>query len=85
MKFNIANSINVNKLNEEIAKFPMIKSYAPYIFINENTARELFADSIVEYSYENITIKHGNRFGTYQGNKVFIDNTKSYGEVELRW
>lgn len=84
MNFNIAKSIDIEKLNKEIAKFPMIKSYAPYIFINENTARELIADSIVEYPYENITIKHGNRFGTYKGNKVFIDNTKSYGEVELR-
>ena len=37
----------------------MIKSYAPYIFINENTARELIADCIVEYSYEDITIKDG--------------------------
>ena len=84
MKFSIVNSINVNKLNEEIAKFPMIKSYAPYIFINENTARELIADCIVEYSYEDITIKDGNRIGTYQGCKVFMDDTKAFGEVELR-
>ena len=84
MKFNIAKSIDVNKLNEQIAKFSMIESYAPYIFINENTAKELIAYSIVEHSYEDITIKHGNRFGTYRGNKVFIDNTKSYGEIELR-
>lgn len=83
MKFNIAKSIDIEKLNEKIAEFSITEAHNPYIFMNENTARELIAEDVAKYPY-NITIANGHVLAAYQGDKVFIDNTKSYGEVELR-
>ena len=85
MKFNIAKRIDVDKLNEKIAEFPIIEAHNPYIFMNEDTMRELIAKIIIKYPSDDITIKDRYRVGVYQGNKVFIDDTKSFGEVELRW
>lgn len=77
-------SIDIEKLNEKIAEFPITKAHNPYIFMNEDTMRELIAKIIIKYPSDDITIKGGYRVGVYQGNKVFIDDTKSFGEVELR-
>ena len=86
MNFNIAKSIDIEKLNEKIAEFPITEAHNPYIFMNEDTMRELIAKiTIIKYPSDDITIKGRYMVGVYQGNKVFIDDTKSFGEVELRW
>jgi len=84
MKFNIVKGIDIKILDEELLKFPITEEQYPYIFMNENTARELVAKTIVEGCLHDITIKDKRTLTTYQGNKVFIDNTKAFGEVELR-
>lgn len=84
MKFNIAKSIDVEKLEKNIAKFFITETHSPYMFMNEDTMKELIANEVVEYPLGTIAIKDGCRIGTYQGNKVFMDNTKTFGEVELR-
>ena len=84
MKFNIVKNIDIEKLDEELLKFTITGEQYPYIFINENTARELVTNIIVEGRLHDITIKDKCMLGEYQGNKVFIDNTKAFGEGELR-
>lgn len=84
MKFNIAKSIDVNKLNEQITKFQIEKNYNPYVFVNVDMVNELSGECVVKKlgSLTSTGVRY--EIGTYRGCRVFIDDTKTFGEVELR-
>lgn len=84
MTFSIANSIDVNKLNRHIEKFQIVENHNPYIFINVDTANELVKEYVVAKLDGLTTAREGYKLSAYIGCKVFMDDTKSFGEVELR-
>lgn len=62
--------LDIRKLNRKINQFKIVEGHDPYIFMNE--------ESLDEFNTEvGILAK-------YCGYKVFRDNTKEFGEVELR-
>lgn len=84
MKFSIANSISVNKLNGYIENFQTEKGYNPYMFVNVDTANELVRECVIVKLGGLTTAREGYRLGAYKGCKIFMDDTKTFGEVELR-
>lgn len=66
--FSIVEEVNINRLNENIAGFMFKYKYKPYIFANKETLETLKSCQLSEY-YEC---------------KVFEDNTRNFGEIELR-
>lgn len=84
MKFSIANSINVNKLDGYIENFQIGKGHNPYMFVNVDTANELVRECVVAKLDGLTTAREGYGLGAYRGCKVFMDDTKTFGEVELR-
>lgn len=83
MKFNIAKRIDVDKLNEEIHKYSITEGDTPYIFANNETIKEL-DDKTGEISSFVYPLHSKYKTALYRACKVFADNTKSFGEVELR-
>ena len=83
MKFNIAKGIDVKRLDEELFKFSMTEKQSPYIFINKDTATALIAESIVDEPHR-IVPTDKRVIAQYDGFKVFIDDTKEFGEVLSR-
>ena len=84
MKFSIANSIHVNKLDGYIENFQIEKGHNPYMFVNVDTANELVRECVVAKLDGLTTAKEGYKLSADIGCKVFMDDTKSFGEVELR-
>lgn len=81
--FNITN-INIDKLNKNIDEFQISNQFSPYIFMNSDTIGELI--KIAGYhsgGMQGVTQQEG-IYGTYKGYKVFCDEEKGFGEVELR-
>ena len=79
--FSIVEKVNINKLNESIAAFIHKYNYEPYIFANKDTIEALakpIESTPLTASYKGCLI------GRYQGNKIFEDSTKNFGEIELR-
>ena len=88
-KFSIVEKVNVNKLNENIAAFIHKYNYEPYIFTSKDTIEALtkpieqdskFISTVtgIDSSFKSCLI------GKYSGYKLFEDNTKNFGEIELR-
>lgn len=78
--FSIVEKINTDKLNTKIAEFVYREGYEPYIFTNGETIDTL---SCPDGSIP-ITEPCEDLIGKYHGYKVFEDDTKSFGEIELR-
>lgn len=72
--------INTDKLNTKIAEFVYKEGYDPYIFVNGETIDVLsYPDGSMTF-----TEKCKDLIGKYHGYKVFEDDTKIFGEIELR-
>lgn len=84
MKFNIIEKFDVKKLDDKIYRFVQKKNYDPYVFLSLSTYNRLLEETAGRYDliYE-VTLENANG-SEYEGYKVFIDNTKDFGEVELR-
>ena len=88
--FSIVDKINVDKLNTKIAEFVYREGHDPYIFANKETLdalvkpieqAEMFANS---WGIGLVSSYKGCLTGMYHGYKVFEDDTKIFGEIELR-
>lgn len=76
--------IDTNKLNKKIAEFVCKNNFEPYIFANKDTIEVL---SIKEVTLPTKMLNEKTSkylVGKYSDNKIFEDNSKSFGEVELR-
>ena len=82
MKFNIK-GIDIEKLNDEIHKYSITDGDTPYIFANDETIKEL-DDKTGEISSFVYPLHSKYKIALYRACKVFIDNTKEFGEIELR-
>ncbi len=76
-------SIDFNKLNKSIDKFECEKRYTPYIFMDSETIDEII--KVIGFSQDGLCgSKNYYSCGSYNGRKVFCDNTLNFGEIELR-
>ena len=88
-KFSIVKVIDLEKLNNEICLYESKTGNTDtYIFMNYDTINSIKEQTIhgIEdyYNYNFYLQKHCGLIGRYQGYKVFIDDTLSFGEVEIR-
>lgn len=79
MNFNIAKVMDENKLLDKIYEYIHLHNDDPYIFMNKNTINNL-----IEVTTDDLAILNREYVAMFRGYKIFCDNTKSYGEVELR-
>lgn len=81
--FVVQHKIDYIKLDRQIDNYYIEHNNSPYIFMNEDTI-----DCIVKDTDLSSNGLHGvntkGLCGRFQGNKVFCDNTLSFGEVEMR-
>ena len=81
--FVVQHKIDYIKLDRQIDNYYIEHNNSPYIFMNEDTI-----DCIVKDTGMSPNRLHGvntkGLCGCFQGNKVFCDNTLSFGEVEMR-
>lgn len=88
--FSIVDNINVNLLNKKIAEFAYKEGYEPYIFANKETFDTLVkpfeqAEMFVNSCGIGLVSSYKDHLcGMYQGNKMFMDDTLKFGEIELR-
>ena len=88
-KFSIAKAVDLNKLSENIQRYTIeTGEFNPYIFMNEETIREMRKDYLerVDVLCEQILkSKYPNGLiGKYEGYKIYQDNNLKFGEVEIR-
>ncbi len=81
--FNITN-INIDKLNKNIKEFQISNQFSPYIFTNSDTIGELIKMAGYLPGGMQGVIEQEGIYGTYNGYKVFCDEEKGFGEIELR-
>lgn len=81
--FVVQHKIDYIKLDRQIDNYYIEHNNSPYIFMNGDTI-----DCIVKDTGMSPNGLHGvntkGLCGRFQGNKVFCDNTLSFGEVEIR-
>ena len=84
-KFSIqTKTLDIQMMNMKIQDFIKYNNFRPYIFVNNETIKEL--DSIIGSGSELCTFKESDCFvGEFTGHRVYQDNTLGFGEVELRW
>ena len=85
-KFSIVQSINLNKIHNEIDEYILLNNcFDPYIFMSEETIREIEKEfPIVEYTDSTLKPKYKGKEGTFVGYKVFVNNDLNFGIVEIR-
>ena len=90
MKFNIANKLNIELLNQKLDTYSelcsKVDSYPEdfYIFMSPDTLMHM--PRIDNYEYTGISTRNNctGRVGSYHGHKVFSDPSMKYGDVEFR-
>lgn len=79
MNFNIAKVMDENKLLDKIYEYIHLHNDDPYIFMSKNTI-----NALVEVTIDDRAISNREYTAMFRGYKIFCDNTKLFGEVELR-
>lgn len=79
MKFNIAKRVDENKLLDKIYEYIRLHNDDPYIFMNKNTI-----NALVDIRFHDSLMSNREYVAMFHGYKIFCDNTKLFGEVELR-
>ena len=81
--FVVQHKIDYMELWKQVDNYYIEHNNSPYIFMNEDTIDYIVKDA--EVSLNGLHDKNTNGLcGYFQGNKVFCDNTLSFGEVEMR-
>lgn len=81
--FVVQHKIDYIKLDRQIDNYYIEHNNSPYIFMNEDTIDCIVKDT--EMSTNGLYDKNTKGLcGRFQSNKVFCDNTLSFGEVEMR-
>ena len=83
-KFSVqTKTLDIQMMNMKIQDFIKYNNFRPYIFVNNETIKEL--DSIVGSGSELCDIKESGCFvGKFGACRVYQDNWLQFGEVELR-
>lgn len=82
-KFSIVKTLDIDKLNSEIKNYISINNEVdPYIFMSNET-KEAIIRHCDPLGLLDTRPKKG-RIGLYKGYRVFIDETKKYGDIEIR-
>lgn len=83
--FSIIKKVDIDKLDFEISKYIRINNERnPYIFMSEETV-EAIENHFNPAGFFTTNAKDNKGYcGLYTGYKIFIDNTKKYGDVEIR-
>ena len=83
--FVVQHKIDYMKLGEQINNYYCEHNNSPYIFMNEDTIDCIVKDTGLSSSPNGLHwVNTKGLCGRFQGNKVFCDNTLSFGEVEMR-
>ena len=87
-KFSIIKTLDIDKLDSEIEEYICINNEVdPYIFMSNETAEAIIRhfDSInpVGFTSNEQNLLNG-KIAFYTGYRVFIDETKKYGDIEIR-
>lgn len=90
MTINI-NGFDYDKLNEMIDAFKQEHDYQPILIMSKQTADRMFDDfnyTPLPYGFSGIcrcSLDISDYvIGTYNGNKVYVDNEFKFGSVEIR-
>lgn len=90
MKINIAKQIDASILDKAIKDWhftALLMHERPYIFMSKDTLKALKHNLLGLYLCEDIPdrkIPLSEMTAMYYGNKIYLDNDLSFGEVELR-
>lgn len=90
MKINIAKQIDASILDKAIKDWhftSLLIHKRPYIFMSKDTLKALNHNLLGLYLWEDIPnqkIPLNETIAMYYGNKIYLDNDLSFGEVELR-
>ena len=79
--FVVQHKIDYIKLGRQIDNYYIKHNNSPYIFMNEDTIDCIIKDTGI-FGLHGVNTK--GLCGRFQGNKVFCDNTLSFGEIEMR-
>lgn len=81
--FVVQHKIDYMELGKQIDNYYYEHNNSPYIFMNEDTIGCIIKDTgMSPNGLHGVNTK--GLCGRFQGNKVFCDNTLSFGEVEMR-
>lgn len=84
-KFSIVQSINLNKIHNEIDDYIIQNNcFEPYLFMSEETIKAITDEFDLKYSGISFESDSRGVKGTYTGYKVFINNDLKFGIVEIR-
>lgn len=84
-KFSIIKTLDIDKLDSEIEEYIHINNETnPYIFMSNETAETIirYFDPMGLFDTK-IKDKKGH-IDSYAGYRVFIDDAKKYGDIEIR-
>ena len=84
-KFSIVKTLDIDKLDSEIVNYISINNEVdPYIFMSNET-KEVIVRQCDPFGFSNARQKDKKGYiGGYKGYRVFIDETKKYGDIEIR-
>jgi hypothetical protein len=84
MKVNlISNEIDETKLNKEINYYVCTTNQEPYLFMNKDTANAIGKQHNLS-PLETVKNNSNIIIGRYMGNRVYINDDLTFGEVEIR-
>lgn len=83
-KFSIVKTLDIDKLNSEIKNYISIDNEIdPYIFMSNETKEAITRQYPIGLLDMRPKDKEG-CIGVYRGYRVFVDETKKYGDIEIR-
>lgn len=84
-KFSIIKILDIDKLDSEIEKYICIHDETnPYVFMSNETAESIEKHFNSMGFFSTKTKDKKGYMASYNGCKVFIDDTKKYGDIEIK-
>ena len=85
-KFSIVKTLDIDKLDSEIEEYICInKEINPYIFMSNETAEAIIKELDPMGLFDTRIKNKKGHIALYTGYRVFIDDAKKYGDIEIRW
>ena len=84
-KFSIVKTLDIDKLDSEIEEYICINNEVdPYIFMSNETAEAIIRQCDPLGFFDARPKDKKGHIAAYTGYRVFIDETKKYGDIEIR-
>lgn len=84
-KFSIVKSLDIDKLDKEIQEYIHISNnHNPYIFMSDATAEAIIRQFDPMGLFDTKIKDKKGHIASYTGYRVFIDESKKYGDIEIR-